>query len=159
MIENIPLILIVIVIMHVFVIRQINRARDPFRMSLAGRFHKLKESDAPDWLLDFWMVVFSDATFSHGHLKWGILYYLVKPSGLKTKVESFQKKINKLPPELKEIHDQMDRDFAILLLLSSPYFSIILLFFTLIVQGTVELAKVIPARDARGELFTDHKLT
>lgn len=75
--EYIPLILMVVIGLHTFIMRRVNSARAPYRMALAGRFHELKEAGASDWLLDFWLVILGRASFSHGQLKWGILAMLI----------------------------------------------------------------------------------
>ena len=153
-IENLPLILMIALLLHVVLMRKLNHARDPYRMALAGRFHELKSAGAPDWLLDFWMTAMGRGTFSHGKLKWALLVYVARSGKLKETIDGVQHKVNRLPQNLREIHDHMDRDLAILLLLSSPYFTPLLFVVTLFVKGSVELTKIVPARDARGSLLT-----
>jgi len=158
MIEYLPLILMSGMLLHVILMRKINHARNPYRMAIAGRFHELKKAGAPDWLLDFWMLVMGEACFSNGQLKWAILVSMFAPKSLRRRVLSIKHQVNRLPSEIREIHDHMDRDCAILLLLSSPYFSVLLISLTLIHRGTIELTRIVPARDARGELVLRRKL-
>lgn len=152
MVEYLPLILMLLVFLHVIVINKVNHARHPYRMEIAGRFADLRSRKAPQWLLDFWMLPMQKSLFNHGELKWVLLFAMLKKQKMSAVVHQVHRDIAKLPPEIREIHDKMDRAFAIHLMLSSPYFSFFLGLFAILFLGTVELAKIIPAREARGQL-------
>jgi len=151
MVDYLPLYIMIFIVFHMILIRQVNHAREPLRLAMAGRFNQLCQADAPAWLLDFWTYAMGDPSCAHGRLKWAMLVRLVLPVKLMKRVHAFKHDVNKLDPKLKEIHDHMDRDLAIVLLLSSPYFSTLLVMFALLFKGTVELARLVPEREARAE--------
>jgi len=153
MIEYLPLYLMIALLLHVTIMRKVNHARYPYRMELYGRFHQLQEADAPDWLIDFWINAIDKASFTHGRLKWGLLAAYLYRSQVRAKVKEIQRGVSRLDPKVKEIHDRMDRDLAIILLLSSPYFATIGILVSIVVFGTIELARIVPAREARGQLI------
>ncbi|MDQ6950904.1 MAG: hypothetical protein Q9M26_04500 [Mariprofundales bacterium] len=141
-----------ILIMQLYLAGKFSAAAQVYRLSIVRRYKQLKENDAPAWLLDMWGNAIGNTLFSTGMLRRVIIHLAWNKKSDRAAIATQLRKVHALPADLRAIHDKMDKELAMVLAMNAPYTVVVLSFYTVMRSNSLELAKIIPHRDARGSM-------
>jgi len=153
MIDYIPLLIIGALAFHVVLMNKLAHAVQPYRIKMAAGIRDLTQSEADPKILELWHAAMKAVFFRRGQLKYGLMGYILNRKEIRAHILEIQLKVRAMPAQQRKIHDTMDRSFIILMLAQSPYTAVVVFMVALFHRGTVELANIIPNRDARGAML------
>ncbi|RME84614.1 MAG: hypothetical protein D6771_04325, partial [Zetaproteobacteria bacterium] len=109
---------------------------------------RLRKLGAPNWLIEMWESVADHALFRPGLLRaalWAMRHRKYRQEARRVLI-----KIRKLPREIREVHDAMDKNLAIVMLMMSPFTTLLMALFSVVRSHALSISRLAPGRDVRG---------
>lgn len=133
---------------QLWMMRHLSIAAQPYRLEIARGIRRLRELNAPDWLIEMWEAVADRALFRPGMLRAVILGMMNRKR--REEARRMLAELRKLPREIRDVHDAMDKSLAVVVLMMSPLTALFMATLAIARSHTVSISRVAPGRDVRG---------
>ena len=133
---------------QLWLMRHLSIAAQPYRLEIARGIRRLRELNAPDWLIEMWETVADRALFRPGMLRAMILGMMNRKR--REEARRMLDELRKLPREIRDVHDAMDKNLALVVVMMSPLTALVMAVFSVAHSHAVSISRVAPGRDVRG---------